>query len=154
MIQYTDIIEAVSNALRSLYPDFDIIIDDLEEDFNKVIKIVIFTNKKQLMDRRYITHIMILLDIYHSDMSEIMDMGANIHSVLKMLPMQDFILKGYDYAFKAEGIQSSKKTFNSKQQKVILGNASIMYDLIEYDDKEQIPCMMKYKENQGVKNGE
>lgn len=154
MIQYTDIIEAVSNALRSLYPDFDIIIDDLEENFNKVIKIVIFTNKKHIMDRRYITNIMILLDIYHSDMSEIMDMGSNIHSVLKMLPIQDFILKGYDYTFKAEGIQSSKKTFNSKQQKVIIGNIHIMYDLIEYDDKEQIPNMMKYKENQGVKNGE
>lgn len=148
-MSYKEFVENLASFLKQEYPHFDVIVDDLETDFNNVIKIIVLTDIKHLMDKRYQTHIMVILDIYSDDILNIMDMGNNLFHKLEFLPYKGFLLKGYDYHFKAEGIQSTKKTFNSKQQKKSLGNASILYDIFEYKD-EKLPTMMKYNEKYGV----
>lgn len=145
-----ELVASIAKLLKANYPSFDIIVDDLKEDFQKAIKLIVYTQSKLLVDNRYQVDTLVLIDIYSEDILECMGMSDDLKMLLEFLPHKGLILKGYNYTFKAEGLGSSKKTFNSKQAKFTVCNASINYSWIEYREKDKVPTMQELKKKVGM----
>lgn len=95
------VIRSVSKKLKSEYPDYKIILDYLEQNFDKVMFIQLMSVREQLnLSNRKTYKIKIQINIYNNKANnDFMRIGAKLYEILEIIELDDIKCRAKNSVF-------------------------------------------------------